>query len=314
MFFFVQYVGGWIDPHDGNQDSLKVAAYNEQRWNELKKQAMQRLDTQRARNISSAPRGIVVAGAIGPNADRINGRFGRDREPFNHSAVYVRVGRKRCWLRRSKKNNWVFGNYDFNKRSDDFGLARSVGSPGQNPVVNKRWEFETIGGWVRKDDLCMRGLNEEQWQALIREHQKFKRGTLSEGQAILRLRMQAELLRAAFVYSNFPERINMTHLTSADRIFFPLLFGRARDIPRIWELVMSFYNPETNPAFTNDDSYKLIVMRERLGLQNEVLETAHKQLESQTTELQAMRARESAREARMEKMEAMLARLLQKDN
>jgi len=165
------YVRGWMDLDQNDQSGLKVEAYKEKRWKELKEQALTRLQTQRARNLSAAPRGIVVSGAIGPNADRINGRFGRDREPFNHSAVYVRVGRKRCWIRRSQKNNWVFGNYDHTKRSDNFGLARSVGSPGSNPVTTKRWEFETIGGWERKDDLSLLGLTERQWQALVREHQ-----------------------------------------------------------------------------------------------------------------------------------------------
>ena len=300
-----------MDLDQNDQSGLKVEAYKEKRWKELKEQALKRLQTQRARSLSAAPRGIVVSGAIGPNADRINGRFGRDREPFNHSAVYVRVGRKRCWIRRSQKNNWVFGNYDHTKRSDNFGLARSVGSPGSNPVTTKRWEFETIGGWERKDDLSLLGLTERQWQALVREHQKFKRGMLSEDQAILRLRMQAELQRAAFVYSNYPEKIKMTHLTMADRSFFPLLFGRIREIPRLWEIVMGFYNPETSPLFINDDSYKLIVARERVGEQNNVLEKAHGQLASQTAEMEAMRSREASREARMAKMEAMLASLMQ---
>ena len=97
----------------------------------------------------------------------------------------------------------------------------------------------------------------------------------------------------------------------ADRSFFPLLFGRIREIPRLWEIVMGFYNPETSPLFINDDSYKLIVARERVGEQNNVLEKAHSQLASQTAEMEAMRSREASREARMAKMEAMLASLIQ---
>ena len=276
---------------------------------------LHRLADVRQKRVSSAPKGILVAGATGKNAYLINGHFELGEGTYNHAVLYQQVTRSKHpqdqgWLRLTPRNRWVFGDAESKKNDDESGACRSMGAPGDDPSHAKHWNVLTARGRLRQNAVSLMPLNAGQWQAFVREHEQFYHTKLTQSQLVLRLRIQAEIQRAAYVHTHWPHRMDLSHLMEVDRRFVPLLFGHIRDIPRIWDTVMAFYNPDKNPAFNIDDSYKLVVMREHVIAQNSQLRQIRMQLKAQAQELDAVRAREATRDKRLQKMEALFASLV----